>query len=289
MASAGGTDPVYSGWRDRATVPVVPTPALSSAVAELEWYHTIELAPGLVTPGWQDTRATAASVPFGASLAGKRCLDVGTFDGFWAFEMERRGADEVVAIDILDPEGWDWPYGSQEEAKAVIGRRKALGRGFEIARDALGSRVERLDTSVYDLDPATHGTFDVVYLGSLLVHLRDPVRALERLRAVCSGTLIVVDGIDLLLSIALPTRPVATLDGGGRPWWWLVNQSGLKRMVQAGGFEVTSGPKRIFIPAGPGQPTVPLRPRYLTSRQGRQALLTARRGDPHAVLTARPR
>ena len=35
-----------------------------------------------------------------ASLAGKTALDVGTADGFWAFEMERRGAARVVAIDL---------------------------------------------------------------------------------------------------------------------------------------------------------------------------------------------
>src|SRR5205085_238676 len=130
---------------------------LADAIAELEWYHTLELAPGVVTPGWQDTRAIAESVPFG-DLTGKRCLDVGTFDGFWAFEMERRGGT-VTAIDILDPEGWDWPHGSETEVKTVINRRKAGGRGFEIARDALGSRVERQELSVYDLDPAVHGTF----------------------------------------------------------------------------------------------------------------------------------
>jgi hypothetical protein len=36
------------------------------------------------------------------------------------------------------------------------------------------------------------GRFDLVYLGSLLVHLRDPVRALECVRSVCDGLLIVV-------------------------------------------------------------------------------------------------
>ena len=43
-------------------------------------------------------RETASRV-LPESLAGVRALDIGTFDGFWAFEMERRGA-EVVAIDI---------------------------------------------------------------------------------------------------------------------------------------------------------------------------------------------
>lgn len=62
------------------------------------WYHTIELAPGIATPGQVDMREAAArALP--ADLSGRRALDVGTFDGFWAYEMERRGAD-VVAIDV---------------------------------------------------------------------------------------------------------------------------------------------------------------------------------------------
>src|SRR5947209_9034765 len=124
---------------------------LQAEVDALEWYHTIELAPGVVTPGWHDTRPIVRQIPFPSSLAGKRCLDVGTFDGFWAFEMERRGAAEVVAIDVNDPQEWDWPLDSSDEVIAAIGRRKAGGLGFEIARRELGSSVRRIERSVYEL------------------------------------------------------------------------------------------------------------------------------------------
>src|SRR3954452_12785669 len=150
---------------------------LAAEVGALDWYHTIELAPGIETPGWHDTRPILPQIPFPRSLTGKRCLDVGTFDGFWGFEMERRGAAEVVAIDILDPEHWDWPLGSERAVVEAIGRRKAAGRGFEIAKRELGSSVQRLEKSVYDVDETDMGRFDLVYLGSLLIHLRDPVRA----------------------------------------------------------------------------------------------------------------
>src|SRR5207244_1994191 len=87
----------------------------------LQWYHTLELAPGVLTPGWFDLRDLARDIPW-PDLTGKRCLDVGTFDGFWAFEMERRGAAEVVAIDVLDPLRWDWPLGSPPNVIAEVGR-----------------------------------------------------------------------------------------------------------------------------------------------------------------------
>jgi tRNA (mo5U34)-methyltransferase len=262
---------------------------LAAEVAAREWYHTLELAPGVVTPGWLDTRGVVPRIPFPASLDGMRCLDVGTFDGFWAFEMERRGAAEVMAIDVLDPLEWDWPVGSHPATIEAIGRRKGRGAGFEIAARALGSSVERLERSVYDLDPAETGRFDLVYLGSLLVHLRDPVRALERVRAVCGGPLIVVDGIDLPLSLLHPRNPVARLDGRGRPWWWYSNAAGLGRLLEASGFEVTTGPRRLFMPPGSGQPLARVRPSLLRTREGRQALVIALKGDPHAVAVAKPR
>ncbi len=265
------------------------TSDLAAEVAAIEWYHTMELAPGVTTRGWLDTRPVAPTVPFPPSLDGKRCLDVATFNGFWAFEMERRGAAEVVAIDVLDPLRWDWPVGSDQETIRIIGSRLAGGRGFEIARRALGSSVERLERSVYDLDPDDLGHFDVVYLGSLLVHLRDPVAALERIRSVCRDMLIVVDGIDLLLTLLLPWTPVARLDGKDRPWWWYSNAAGLGRLLEAGGFDVVEGPRRMFMPPGPGQPRARPSLRLLRSRQGREAILMALKGDPHAMAVARPR
>jgi tRNA (mo5U34)-methyltransferase len=68
-------------------------------IAEHRWWHTIEVAPGIVTPGGWDLRSTSAQLPW-PDVSGKRCLDIGTMDGFWAFELERRGAAEVLATDI---------------------------------------------------------------------------------------------------------------------------------------------------------------------------------------------
>jgi len=275
--------------------PVVPPSspsayaALQARVAELDWYHTLELAPGIVTPGWFDLRSVLDRIPFPASLAGRRCLDIGTFDGFWAFEMERRGATEVVAIDILDPRRWDWPAGSSEATLEAIGRRKARGAGFEVAREALGSQVRRLELSVHDLDPETVGAFDFVYLGSLLLHLRDPVGALVAVRRVCRKTLMVVDNIDLELTLLHPRRPLAGLDAVGRPWWWKMNLAALVRAVEAAGFEVVEPPRRVFLPCGAGQRTARPPLRRLLSRTGREAAVVAARGDPHAVLLARAR
>ncbi|MFL5826940.1 MAG: hypothetical protein ACJ76V_10495, partial [Thermoleophilaceae bacterium] len=82
--------------------------ALLERAAEIGWYHTMELAPGHVTPGFVDTRGIVESYGLPERMDGMRALDVGTWDGFWAFEMERRGA-EVVALDLDDERELDWP------------------------------------------------------------------------------------------------------------------------------------------------------------------------------------
>lgn len=261
---------------------------LADDVLEREWYHTIELAPGIVTPGWFDTRKIVSTLPFPASLAGCRCLDVATFDGFWAFEMERRGAKETIGIDVLDPLAWDWPVNSTADVVDALDRRKKQGRGFEIARKALGSSVERLEMSVYDLDPAVVGEFDFVYVGSLLLHLRDPIRALERVRAVCRGSLLLVESFNLGLTLAHPRRAVATLDGVGRPWWWNMNLSALIRAVETSGFGLTQPPIRLWMPPGRGQPGPRLNRALLTSGEARDFLIAALKGAPHAAILACP-
>jgi len=266
---------------------------LAAQIAARTWYHTIELAPGVVTPGWFDTRAVLPKLPFPASLAGKRCLDVGTFDGFWAFSMEARGATDVTAIDILDPDRWDWPVNATAEQHAAMGTRKGKGEGFLVAHEALGSAVQRLELSAYDLDPEVHGMFDFVYVGSLLLHLRDPVRALESVRRVCQGQLLLCDAIDRRLTVMHPRAAIAHLDGVGRPWWWKPNAQGLRAMVRAGGFAEVREPVRVAMPPGP-EATVQQRlgPRAIVrsalSRPGREDLVRRFDGDQHLAILAAP-
>jgi tRNA (mo5U34)-methyltransferase len=262
------------------------TDELRRQVASIEWYHTLELAPGIVTPGWFDTREVLDRVPIPSDLSGRRCLDIGSFDGFWAFAMEARGATEVVAIDVPDPLRWDWPADATPGSIAGVASRRP-GAGFALAAEALRSNVQRRELSIYELDPDEVGTFDFVYVGSLLLHLRDPVGALMNVRRLCRGSLLLVDAIEA--SWGWPGVPRARLDGCQRPWWWKPNLAALVRMVQAAGFETLPPYRRIRVPAGAGQGRVPVTLRGLRQRAGREALWRARLGDRHAAVLARPR
>jgi tRNA (mo5U34)-methyltransferase len=271
------------------------TADLAARAAELDWYHTIELAPGVVTDGHFDTRPTVAKVPLPASLAGKRCLDVGTWDGFWAFEMERRGAASVTAIDIEDPRRWDWPPHTglgpaARDRLAYLEQFKSGAASFALAREALGSSVERVDCSVYDLDPDVHGTFDFVFLGSLLLHLRDPVRALAAVRTVCSGEAVFAETIELIPTLLRPRTATVRLEGLDESWWWQPNAAAFRRMVMSAGFEILVQTGVYFLPTGGSHPNPPLRKswRSLFSARGRERLIIRARGLPHTAVRARP-
>src|SRR5687768_17318041 len=123
---------------------------IAASVEALRWYHTLELGDGILTPGEYDLRGIAGRLPWPA-LDGLRCIDVGSRDGFYAFEMERRGARETVSLDVSDPASIDLP--SPRPPTATVQRELDDGnRAFELARSALGSKVVREHRSVYELD-----------------------------------------------------------------------------------------------------------------------------------------
>lgn len=270
---------------------------LVEQVLARRWYHVLDLPGGITTPGWFDVRPTVERVGLPASLAGKRCLDVGTWDGFWAFEMERRGADEVVAADILDHEQWDWPpelrvTGRVAEGLAAIDDFRGERAAFEIAHEALGSSVRHRDVNVYDVSPETvGGQFDLVIVGSLLLHLRDPVAALAAVRTVVRGELIVADTVEAVLTWLRPRTPTARLEGRHRPWWWQPNRAALVQMVRSAGFEVLDVSSMYYLPLGPGHPRTRLAKllaNAVRSPHGREELIMNRKGIPHVAVRARP-
>jgi tRNA (mo5U34)-methyltransferase len=134
----------------------------------LKWYHSIELAPGVKTPGynwdhlWNPIRDELTKIEF----RGKAVLDVGSWDGMWAFEAEKRGAASVVASDHLPV------------------RTLSINTGldtFEFAKRQLNSKVAFAHTSIYDLDKLGT-TFDIVMCFGVIYHLRYPAYALAQCR-----------------------------------------------------------------------------------------------------------
>jgi SAM-dependent methyltransferase len=156
-----------------------------------------------------DRRPLAAQLPW-PPLAGKRCLDIGTADGFWAFEMERRGAADVRATDVGTP----------------------FARSARARFETVASNVRYEERSVYDLE----GEFDVAFMGWVLQTLDDPIRALKAVRRVARQLLLLdTVSVPLLLIPAPLARLDARRDGGE---WFVFNRRGLRKVLELSGWHV---------------------------------------------------
>jgi tRNA (mo5U34)-methyltransferase len=132
-------------------------------------YHSIRLPSGEVLEGamplaYQEDRWSWFGLP--EDLSGKRALDVGPWDGYFTFELERHGA-EVTSIDYADLDT------------------------FRKLHALFGSHAKYINMDVYDVTPERLGHFDIVLLLGVLYHLKHPLLALERICAITRDVCIV--------------------------------------------------------------------------------------------------
>lgn len=201
------------------------------------WYHVIDVAPGVSTPGWTDLRGHADTAGIPADLSGQRALDCGMFDGFWSFTLEQRGAQVVgIDIDVVPPP--DVP-GIHRERLARESGGVVPGEGFRALKAFFGSSVERVSCSIMEVSPdRIGGPVDFAFVGALLLHLRDPLGGLERVRSclVPGGRIALFEPIEKgrVGRAKAPRARFMALDGG---WtYWYPNTACLVDWLRAAGF-----------------------------------------------------
>ena len=224
---------------------------LKARVEAIDWYHSIDLGHGIRTRGVSENIVTPTELP---EMAGRSVLDVGAWDGRYSFLAEQAGASRVVALDHyawcvdLVARNAYWrecqAAGTRpdlEKDLTEFWRPEAPGRrGFDLAREALGSTVEPVvgDFMTMDLDTLA-GPFDVVLLLGVLYHLKEPLTALERLGSITSEVLVVeteavrLEGYDdgnLLLFCP------ADEFGADFTNWFVPTEKGLHALCKAAGF-----------------------------------------------------
>ncbi len=178
---------------------------LKEEVARINWWHSIDLGNGIITPGKSDSSKVLKRLKMPNSLQGRSVLDIGAWDGFFSFAAERRDASRVLAVDSYAWDGSGW--GSKV--------------GFELARRALNSKVEDKEIDILEITPQKIGTFDLVFFLGVLYHLRHPLLALEKVSSVTSGQLILSTHISML-NVKLPVMrfyPGDELSDDPTNWW----------------------------------------------------------------------
>ena len=198
-------------------------------------YHRIELGPNLVLERDYDISPVLGKYGFPEDLSGQRVLDVGTATGYFALEFARRGAD-VTAIDLWK----DHPL--PKFAKA------------------LGLRIRYIPKDVLDLD-ISFGSFDLVFLGSVLLHLWDPFKALRRCRSVCQGRIIVATAISSPCRLLRDLKPLVQFVGekaetaAGEYWFtWKPNRTAVLAMLERAGFTDSRYCGSFLLRTLPGRP-----------------------------------
>lgn len=202
------------------------------------WYQRIPMPDGTLTPGVQDSQGmlrTLDSLGLPADMTGKRVLDVGCGEGYFAFECEKRGA-EIRVVEL---------------------RTSPLVKGFDQARKWYNSSAVLEFTNIengnlYMTDPGLwQDQFDYIFLFGVIYHLRNPLVALDNLFAMAKpGALIFIeshmlDGAAILdkngqtgslqTNIKGTWQLVEDLNGDGSCYWF-PSKSGLEAALKRAGF-----------------------------------------------------
>jgi tRNA (mo5U34)-methyltransferase len=277
-----------------------PQPLRDQVALITDWWHSIDLGSGVVTPGIKTPemlRAELESLRL-PDLRGKSVLDIGAWDGFYSFEAERRGARRVVSLDhfvwsidrhVAGRMHYRWhqerlkpiPYEETESWQPDLLPGK---RGYDLAHRALGSRAVPV---VADFMKAELGeTFDVVFFLGVVYHMRHPLLSLEKVRSFLKE-----GGVAIIESEAMEIRgqegrPLIEFierdELGGYDFtnWHSFNQKALEGMCRAAGFS------RVEVVQGP-PPGVPVPSSFLDKarRVAGNALRDIGRKDPLPDIT----
>tara|TARA_Y100000996_G_scaffold400502_1_gene370545 strand:+ start:82 stop:1035 length:954 start_codon:yes stop_codon:yes gene_type:complete len=169
-------------------------PSDNISLEDCEWYHVMEI-PGVgLTPSVSfDLRNDLDNIlGRNVNYKDKKVINLGSITGHLSFEAERRGAD-VTSVDLsVDPDQMvkkqaterDWVPRANEDWKkdllAFMKREVQRRNAFWYAHKALNSKSRLLISHANNL-PKDLEMHDIGIIFSVLVHIRDPFLALQRM------------------------------------------------------------------------------------------------------------
>ena len=221
------------------------TDKIKERIEKVDWWHSINLGVHGITKGVQQSIMWTLNMP--DDFTGKTVLDIGTVDGFYAFEAEKRNAKRVLAVDSLA-----WNNKSYSSHTLKTGKD-----GFNLAREVLNSKVEDIEVEDFneDIHMGVLGKHDVVLCLGILYHMMDPFRFIRKLGEMTNELLILESHTDVNNNYAFniwgPPKmafyPNDELNNDASNWWG-PNIVCIKAMLAVAGFKKT---EVVFVsPAG---------------------------------------
>jgi SAM-dependent methyltransferase len=162
-------------------------PRMVTDLNQCRFYHAMDLPDGQFIRGNWDLRNSFEQYTGNVQFARRRVLDVGTASGFLSFEAEKRGAEEVVSFDSASPTlhvSVPFLEVRQRGGTPLDDDFEAIRNAYWYAHRAYGSRAKCYYGDVHNL-PEELGEFDIVLVGAILCHLRDPLGALTSIARRC--------------------------------------------------------------------------------------------------------
>lgn len=230
--------------------------------AQSFWYHSYYFDNRFQVRGHYNIGADILDYGFPKDMAGMKILDIGTGSGWFAIYFEQQGA-EVTTVDARGYSDFDvygryaypTPLDEQREPDQIDDEGGPLyyspvSGGFWIMKDILGSDVRFRNARVYNISPDLFGreTFDLVFMGAILLHLRDPIGALMAARSVCRDQLIATTPVcvDAAEENALPRQylPYTAID---KISWWLPNLACFHHWFLAAGFREVNVERELTL------------------------------------------
>jgi len=191
------------------------------------YYHTIELPDGLHEGVW-DCREVVHAYLGHVDFQGKTVLEIGPANGFFTFEMEKRGA-KVTCVDLGPICKWDLVPGPLINQKTLESDARITIRQIEAAfwhgHALTKSQSNMLYGTAYETSKLCRD-HQIGVVGNVLQHLRDPIGGLMAVAARVTETLIVtealwVDGPRIEQESFMQLIPRAELPEVSQSWWQL--------------------------------------------------------------------
>jgi len=225
---------------------IVDEETIEQKIASLgPWFHNLRLngvqtAPQHFLGDYPEIKFANFRSDIPLDLSGKTVLDIGCNAGFYSFEMKRRGARRVVAIDT------DERYLRQAR----------------FAAEVQGIEIEFRQMAVWDV--ARLGEkFDLVIFMGVLYHLRHPLLALDLIHEHVARDLMLFQSMQRGSRDVVAVEPdyefnaPAPFDQPGYPRmhfiehryshdetnWWVPNRACVEAMLRSSGFAIEAHPE----------------------------------------------